>query len=239
MINISNFGTKVHSNILDDLGPLYHSYKLFGAENAQIENFRVNQVCKESILLGYIMLAIGKCRRHFADRPSFAELFCADGYFTMAANYFGAEPAVGIDNNRDSWSNHAPEIARRLGLGGVRFELRDVNSISESNEYDIVANIGGLYHVSNPVEVLRKSYDLARKYLIIQTVVSLANNDENYFAAPAPGWQHGCRFNPQSFVNMVIAQGYRIIDAQFNQLEGNERLEDRGSVYMLVEKRQQ
>ncbi len=224
-------------HVLDDLGPLYHSYRLFGVQNRQLEQFRVNQLCKEPILLGYISLAIGKARESYFQSPSFAELFCADGYFTMLANFLGAGPAVGIDSNRDGWSNHMPEVARRLGLNGVRFEQRDVNTIAERDAYDIVANIGGLYHVSNPVEVLRKSYDLARRFLIVQTVVSVANNDGDYFVSPAPGWQHGCRYSPQSFVTMVQAQGYRILDAQFNQLEGNARIEDRGSVYMRIEKR--
>jgi hypothetical protein len=65
----------------------------------------------------------------------------------------------------------------------------------------------------------------------------MANNDPEYFISPAPGLQHGCRFSAQSFANMVQNQGYRILDAQFNVLEGNSRIEDRGSVYMLIEKR--
>jgi hypothetical protein len=223
-------------HVLDDLGPLYHSYRMFGVQNQQLENFRVNQMCKEPILLGYIALAIGKSRQSLADAPSFAELFCADGYFTMLANFLGASPAVGIDNNRDGWSNNMLEVARRLNLQGVRFEHRDVAMLSEYGAYDVVANIGGLYHVTNPVEVLRKSYNLARKFLIVQTVVSMQNNDGDYFVSPAPGWQHGSRYSPQSFVNMVQSQGWRIIDAQFNQLEGNTRIEDRGSVYMLIQK---
>jgi hypothetical protein len=225
------------THVLDDLGPLYHSYRLFGVDNRQLENFRVNQLCKEPILLGYISLAIGKSRNSCFDTPSFAEFFCADGYYTMLANFLGAQPAVGIDNNRDGWSDNMLEIARRLGLLGVRFEDRDVQSISDVGAYDIVANIGGLYHVSNPEEILRKSYELARRYLIVQSVVSMANNDPSYFVSPAPGLQHGCRYSAQSFANMVQSQGYRILDVQFNQLEGNARIEDRGSVYALIEKR--
>jgi hypothetical protein len=118
----------------------------------------------------------------------------------------------------------------------VRFEERDVNSIDDDNAYDVVANIGGLYHVSNPIEILRKSYDLARRYLVLQTVVSLASNRDDYFVSPAPGWNWGSRFSPQSFVKMVQSQGYRVLDWFFNELEGNARPEDRGSVYMLIEK---
>jgi hypothetical protein len=226
----------MNARVLDDLGPLYHSYRLFGVENEQIGNFRVNQLCKEPIILGYMLTALAKVRRK-SDMPvTFAELFCADGYFTMAANFFGATSAVGIDSNRDGWSNNAPEVARRLGLTGVRFEWRDVNSVTEACAYDIVANIGGLYHVTNPIEVLQKSYALARRYLIVQTVVSLANNGDDYFESPAPGWQHGCRFSAPSFFKTVERQGWKVLDAHFNELEGNPRPEDRGSLYFLIEK---
>jgi hypothetical protein len=223
-------------HVLDDLGPLYHSYRLFGVENVQLEQFRINQLCKESILLGYIALAIGKTREQYFEKPSFVELFCGDGYYTMLAGFLGASPAVAVDNNRDGWSNDVPEIARRLGLPAVRFEQRDVQAIVEHNAYDIVANLGGLYHVENPVEVLRKSYNLARRYLIVQTVVTGANNDPDYYECPAPAQTFGNRYSPQSFVNMVQAEGYRILDAEFNHLAGNPRVQDQGSVYMLIQK---
>ena len=223
-------------HVLDDLGPLYHSYRLLGAQNKQLEQFRINQLCKETILLGYIAVAIGKTRQQYFDTPSFCELFCADGYYTMLAHWLGANPAVGVDNNRDGWSDRMLEIARRLNLSGVRFEQRDVQTITECDAYDVVANIGGLYHIENPVEVLRKSYNLARRYLIVQTVVTGANNDPDYFVSPAPGLSFGSRYSPQSFVNMVKSEGYRILDAEFNHLAGNPDVEDQGSVYMLIQK---
>ncbi|HEV3153046.1 MAG TPA: methyltransferase domain-containing protein [Candidatus Baltobacteraceae bacterium] len=224
-------------HVLDDLGPLYHDYRLFGVTNGQIPNFVVNQRVKEPILLGYIALAIGKSRGSVVDQPvSFAELFCADGYFTMLASLLGANPAVGIDSNRDGWSDNMLEVARRLGLQGVQFQQRDVNTLGEADAYDVVANLGGLYHVPNPVEILRKSWKMARKYLIVQTVVSMANDSETYFETPAPGWQHGSRYSAKSFINMLRSEGYRVIDGHFNVLEGNQRPEDRGSVYFLIEK---
>lgn len=224
-------------HLLDDLGPLYHSYRFFGVDNPQIINFAANQRCKEAIILSYILNGIAKTRTSMNEPVSFAELFCADGYFTMLAARLGATAATGIDSNRDGHSAPAPIIAGRLGLDNVRFELRDVNSIAEIDGYDVVANIGGLYHVSNPIEILRKSYDLAKHYLIVQSVVSLVSNRDDYFVSPAPGLQHGCRFSPQSFTKMVESQGYRIIDRFYNELEGNARPEDRGSVYFLIEKR--
>ncbi len=93
-----------------------------------------------------------------------------------------------------------------------------------------------MYHVPNPVEILRKSWNLARRYLIVQSVVSMANEGETYFESPAPGWAHGSRFSAKSFINMLRIEGYKVVDGHFNVLEGNTRPEDRGSVYFLIEK---
>ncbi len=221
---------------LRGLGPLYHSYRLFGVQNQQRPEFVVNQRVKEPIILGYIALALGKSRRSVDDEVSFAELFCADAYYAMLAAWLGASPAVGIDNDRDGFSQPASEIARRLGLR-VEFQRRDVNDLNESDVYDVVANIGGLYHVPNPIDILRKSWAMARRYLIVQSVVSLANESPGYFLTPAPGWTHGSRFSADFLYAAVRAEGYRVIDSCRNVLEGNDRPEDRGSVYLLIEKR--
>jgi len=49
----------------------------------------------------------------------------------------------------------------------------DVNYIPSLPSVDIVANAGGLYHVPSPEEILRKSYAMARRFLIVQTVIGL------------------------------------------------------------------
>jgi hypothetical protein len=220
---------------LADLGPLYHSYRLFGVRNEQLPGiFAPNQACKGPILLAYIQWAIAKCRPTAATPVSFAELFCADGYYAMAARHLGASEAIGIDNDRDGYFGNAGRIASILGIDGVQFVKQDVNDIDRLPRVDIVANVGGLYHVANPEQVLRKSHAMARRFLIVQTVVSLANHDPAYFETPAPGLPWGCRFSRESFDALMQRTGWTIVDRHFNELEGNDRPEDRGSVYYLV-----
>jgi hypothetical protein len=167
---------------------------------------------------------------------SFAELFCADGFYTMAAKHLGATQSLGIDNDRDKHSRLMMEISGRLGLV-VEFKQMDVNNIDSLAPVDIVANVGGLYHVSNPEDILVKSYNLARRFLIVQTVVSIATADPDYFETPAPGWTWGCRYSRQSFEKMLASKNWTILDSHFNLLEGNGRKEDMGSCYALIEKR--
>jgi hypothetical protein len=67
-------------------------------------------------------------------------------------------------------------------------------------------------------------------------VVSLATTDQAYYECPAPGWTWGNRFSVASFDAAIRRTGWDIVDRHFNELEGNDRPEDRGSVYYLVRK---
>ncbi len=226
----------VRLRVLDDLPAVYHSYALFGVENHQIPGiYARNQLSKQPIILAYIQFAIAKCKKTIADQVSFAELFCADGFFAMSAIHLGATSSYGVDNDRDDQSGVMTEIAERLGLN-VSLKKMDVADIDQLEQVDIVANVGGLYHVSNPDEILEKSYRLARRFLVVQTVVSIANNDVDYFETPAPGWTWGSRYSRSSFERHLASKRWKVIDSHFNLLEGNTREEDLGSCYALIEK---
>lgn len=222
---------------LTDLEPLYHSYRLFGIPNKHLPGiYQLNQACKEPIILSYILLALAKCKREMGTTVTFAELFCADGYYAMAARHLAVTKSIGIDNNRDGHFTKAELIATRLGVDNCTFIQMDVNDIENVEPVDVVANIGGLYHVGNPNIILEKSYALARRFLIVQTVVSLISEADDYFESAAPGWTWGNRFSRSSFEKLIEKKGWNIIDKHFNILEGNLRLEDRGSIYFLIQK---
>jgi hypothetical protein len=227
------------SHSLNDLGPLYHDFSVFGYVNQQKSGiFPLNQKSKAPIISAYIQWAIAKSRSQTSDDVSFAELFCADGYYAMLARHFGATSAIGLDNDRDNFLSDARAIAERLGIDNIQFIKEDVDRIDTLGKVDIVANVGGLYHVANPAEIIAKSYGLAKKYLIVQSVVSMADASPDYFETPAPGLTWGSRFNRASFDTMIDAFNYDVVDRHFNELEGNDRLEDRGSVYYLIRVRE-
>lgn len=224
-------------NPLKELGPLYHEYSFFGVSNEQLPGmYELNQKAKAPIITSYIAYAIAKSRAKATDSVSFTELFCADGYYAMVAARLGCDRSIGIDSNRDGHLPKARKIAELLGMSSVTFLETEITGDTALEATDIVANVGGLYHVSKPEEILKLSYARARKFLVVQTVVSLASTDETYFAAPAPGWTWGNRYSRNSFDRMIRAVCPGIVDSHFNELEGNNRLEDRGSVYYLIKK---
>ena len=223
--------------MLDSLGPVYHNYRFFGVDNKPCNRvFELNQLAKEPIIRAYVALALAKAGALEPQQPSFLEMFCADGYYTMLAAKLGAGKAVGVDSNQDGHLDLAPAIAAALKVPNTHFLKMDVHHGADLGTFDVVANIGGLYHVADPEDVLDLSYRMARHFLVVQTVVSLANRNPDYFETPAPGWTWGCRYSYESFHKSIMARNWTILDHHFNRLPGNPRAEDKGSSYYLVAK---
>lgn len=223
---------------LNQLGALYHDYSFFGHRNKQKPGiYPANQSSKEPIILSYMAYAIAQSSLLNDGDVSFAEMFCADGYYAMAAAALGCATSVGMDNNRDGHFTKAQETAAILNLPQVTFETVEISPEAQIRSFDVVANVGGLYHVDDPEGILEKSYAIANKFLIVQTVVTLANNDPDYYAAPAPGWTWGNRYSQASFDRMMRSKYEdQILFSQANELKGNGRASNRGSVYYLIKK---
>jgi hypothetical protein len=226
------------SQSLEHLGDMYHDLSIFGFRTQQKPMYALNQKCKQPILTAYITHAIAKSQTAYDGDVSFVEMFCADAFYAMLARRLGATKCFGIDTNKNGWSGHNKEVAAVLGLDDIEFICDDVANLEKYGRFDIVANVGGLYHMSNPEEVLLASYRAASKFLIVQTVVSTAKNDPRYFETPAPGWTWGCRFSKEWLDRTIKKHRMLVVDQHFNELEGNSRPEDRGSCYYLIDVRQ-
>ena len=137
------------------------------------DQFIQNQKAKAPLITAYIAYAKAKCETtKDSPNPSFTELFCADGYYTMVASRLGCSPCIGIDNNCEGYLDKAKAIVESLGMQDCRFIKSEISEKSSFDSTDIVANLGGLYHVSNPREILQNSFIQARQFLIVQSVVS-------------------------------------------------------------------
>ena len=218
-------------------GPLYHDFAWLGMPTRQLPGiYARNQQVKAPVLAAYVLTAFARlrCRGHGAI--SFAELFCAYGFYALLAAHFGAARSIGYDDDREGHLANAERMRDLLGLHQTTFRRTAVEAIAPGERADVVANVGGLYHVDDPEAVLDRSYEMANHYLIVQTVISLARDEPDYFERPAPGLSWGNRYSRASFDRMIRSRGWRIADTLFNTLDGNPRPEDRGSLYYLIEK---
>ena len=183
---------------------------LFGVDNDIAEKMDTNQRCKEPIIIAYIAMALAKSRKEITDKVSFIELFCADAYYAMIAKRLNADKVAALDSGKHKWFKHTPNRLKEMGFDkDIELKRMDVNEIDKLERYDIVANIGGLYHVKNPKEILQKSYDMAKKFLIVQSVVKM-------------------NFHP----GLVTDMGWNIIDSHKNVL----KFASLDSYYYLIKK---
>jgi len=218
--------------------PWYHDFAPLGRPTPQAEgNFRANQQAKQDILFDYIRRAI-EMSSVGGVPPRGAELFCADGFYSHFALQAGAAHMTGFDLGDPQSAGDPTHLLQARAIGDVlghtgraEFIRRDVVEVSGSYDFTICA--GGLYHVSDPALLLRRTADYTRRALVVQTAYSLANSAPDYFEAPAPGWTWGSRFSIGYLWRMIEHAGYRIVDSTCNELTGNSRPEDRGSAYAL------
>jgi hypothetical protein len=184
-----------------------------------------------------MLYAIGKLKTKFVKPISVCELFCADAYFSFVARRFGADRCDAFDSDRDGTLAQAHIVARLLkeedNVGIHKVEMFDMPADYRAS---VVVNCGGLYHVADPLRAVEMSYAMAEHYLILETVVSLANEDEDYFETPAPGWTWGSRFSFAYLHRELLKRGYRILDFDRNIFPFNDRPEDRGNAMFLIAK---
>ena len=97
------------------------------------------------------------------------DISCHEGFFSIIlAEYF--EKVIGLDKNSESLEK-AKLIANVLGQKAIQFEESSVEQWDENQPADFVLCFGLLYHVENPIQIMRKLAGLAKKSLCIETQV--------------------------------------------------------------------
>jgi len=97
------------------------------------------------------------------------DISCHEGYFSLLlAEYFSS--VVGLDKNAASL-NKARQIMTLLGQANVRLECSSVEDWPDRHGADFILCFGLLYHVENPVEIIRKLAALTGKAICIETQV--------------------------------------------------------------------
>ena len=218
------------------LGDWYHDFDSLGIRVPQRPGiYRVNQLCKQPVILGYLQTALAKSRRSFQDRPSLLELFCADGFYSAHARRMGAGKVTGIDLDAAAIAQANAMFATLFG-DSQNFLVQDIFQFTSKPPVDVLLNCGGLYHLTDPRRLIQESRPrFGARFMVLQTVVTMETAAPDYFVAPAPGWGHGCRFTTAWLHREITAAGWRIIDSHTNELQANDRPCDRGSAYLLCQ----
>ena len=196
-----------------------------------VASHRINQGHKEEILLPWLEELLDGLE----PGATCLDLFCADGYYscTLAASRHDLV-VTGVDLDAAEL-DRARLAAELLDLDNLRLEHADVNDwlVASPSDFDLILCAGGLYHLQEPRALLAALRKVCRGYLVVQSVVSLAREEVDYFETPAPGWRHGSRFSHAWLERCLSKLGWQVERQARNVLTGNRRPADRGSSYFV------
>ena len=93
---------------------------------------------------------------------------CNSGFFSMDLAERGAKRVDGVDLRPQNIAQ-AQFLAEHYGVPNVHFAVRDVDEYAPDQQWDVVLNLGVLYHVTDPLGLIRRTYELCREFAIIDT----------------------------------------------------------------------
>jgi tRNA (mo5U34)-methyltransferase len=101
------------------------------------------------------------------------DVACHQGYFAINLARRGCGRVVAVDARADHVAD-ARLMARAYGLDNIHVEERDVTQTSAGDlgAFDIVVLFGLLYHVEDPIGLLRFARGLTRRVCVVETQVA-------------------------------------------------------------------
>jgi tRNA (mo5U34)-methyltransferase len=103
-------------------------------------------------------------------RCKIVDLGCNCGFFTLEMAAMGANFAYGLDF-RVRNIQQASLLQHTFGVENVSFGVENVKDIARRGEqFDVVLNLGLMYHLSTPFEVMRSCFEMSRRFCVVDTI---------------------------------------------------------------------
>lgn len=100
------------------------------------------------------------------------DIACNSGFWSLQCALLGAD-VVGFDA-RPELIEEANLLKRVTGIDNVHFQVLDFRHMAPDvlgGTFDIVLNLGFLYHVPEPLDALARTKAMARKHILLDTAV--------------------------------------------------------------------
>jgi predicted RNA methylase len=104
------------------------------------------------------------------QNSTFIDFACNHGYFTLEMAHAGARSALGVDLRAENVAK-AEFLNSHFGLKNAAFRQQDIYSLDASEPYDVVFNLGVLYHITDPYRLLQLSFDLCKRFAVIDSIM--------------------------------------------------------------------
>jgi 2-polyprenyl-3-methyl-5-hydroxy-6-metoxy-1,4-benzoquinol methylase len=109
------------------------------------------------------------------------EIGCGSGHaLNLMAKAFPNSMFVGYDFSKEGVESGIRE-SKRMNLTNVEFEVRDVNTLSDTNKYDLITAFDTIHDQARPSMVLSKIYNALKLggTFLMQDIAASSNPEEN------------------------------------------------------------
>lgn len=151
---------------MDELGPWSFHFKL--RENIITKDSNIGRnriICRSHLITDTIATLLGSS----LSESTFLDMGCHSGFFSMDIASRGAKQVTGVEL-RESNINQAKFLSDFYQIPNVSYLVDDVMSYTPAEQFNVVYNLGLLYHVTCPIELVRKTYELCTDMAVIDTV---------------------------------------------------------------------
>ncbi len=108
--------------------------------------------------------------KSFADY-SVLDMACNHGYIGLQCAFDGAKETLGCDLRKANIKK-AQLLKEHFEIENASFKCEDVYQLD--TQFDVVLNLGLLYHVTDPYLLIAKTYDTCRQFAVVDTITHLA-----------------------------------------------------------------
>jgi SAM-dependent methyltransferase len=97
------------------------------------------------------------------------DIGCSAGLFSLDIATRGAKHVDGLDLRPENIAR-AQFLAEHYGVRNATFRVSDAEALPSGQQWDVVLNLGLLYHVTQPLQLVRQTYDQCRELAVIDTI---------------------------------------------------------------------
>jgi SAM-dependent methyltransferase len=157
---------------IERLAPWSVPYRLAEDVDTISQSTLAGQVARNQILFRRALIAgtVADLLGEDLARSTVLDIGCNAGFFSLDVAGRGARHVDGIDLRIEN-IEQARFVADHYGIRDVSFAQMDADALPEGKQWDVVLNLGLLYHVTNPLELVCRTYDLCSRFAIVDTVV--------------------------------------------------------------------
>ena len=144
------------------------------------------------------------------------DIACNSGFWSIQCALLGAAQVIGFDA-RDELIEQADLVKSVVGLDNVEYRVLDfwdMNNKTLNGPFDVVLNLGILYHLPKPLEALELTKSVASDTILLDTAVSKA-------AGPVVQiqWEEPFDIRAAADAGIVTVPSKTAIEAMFRHLK--------------------